>query len=271
MVLASLAIVASMIDTGIKTGSAGAAFEAGLLAAGGVMTGLALGFVVGPVISSIGNAIVQASIVAAAGGYGVYEAARNGYYATAAVAFAGTVVGAYGVYEDHKAPQGANGRETYGEKKTRLLDRELDRMARSGNSSGIPKDPDVQLALWNYQQSTGSLSHQPDSGGPPAPIGTGYSGNGPGLNNPAMENAPNVGPIPQGDWEIGAPYNSPNTGPYSLPLAPGPNTNTNRTDFLIHGDNSFGNQSASHGCIVLPPGIRHQIWDSGDHNLRVVP
>jgi len=42
-----------------------------------------------------------------------------------------------------------------------------------------------------------------------------------------------------------------------------------RTGFQIHGDNSSGNQSASHGCIVADPKIRDNIGRSGDNVLRV--
>ena len=39
---------------------------------------------------------------------------------------------------------------------------------------------------------------------------------------------------------------------------------------MIHGD-SIGNPgSASEGCIILGPAIRHRIWNSGDRNLEVV-
>lgn len=72
-----------------------------------------------------------------------------------------------------------------------------------------------------YNQQTGQISHTPPAsqgGGPPAPVGTGYSGNGSGVNNPSAQNQPNVGPIPQGSYDIGQQFNSPNTGPGVLPL-----------------------------------------------------
>ena len=83
---------------------------------------------------------------------------------------------------------------------------------------------------WVYSQSSGSLTHV-DGNGVPTPNmgGTGYSGHGDGLNNPASQNvngspgAPNeqnAGPIPQGTYHIGNPHPSPVTGPYSLNLDP---------------------------------------------------
>jgi hypothetical protein len=101
---------------------------------------------------------------------------------------------------------------------------------------------------------------------------TGYSGNGTGLNNPAQKNIQNVGPIPQGTYDIGPQRNSRNTGPAILPLTPQTNTNTfGRNNFQIHGDNRGGNQSASHGCVILNRNTRDQISNSGDNTLTVVP
>ncbi len=126
---------------------------------------------------------------------------------------------------------------------------------------------------WVYNPRTGAI-HQIDSNGNriPGTGGDGYSG-APGFrNNPDVEKLPNQGPIPRGNYTINPPINSPNTGPNALPLTPSPGTNTfGRNNFQIHGDNSRGDQSASTGCIVLGPGIRNQIINSGDNNLRVGP
>lgn len=129
---------------------------------------------------------------------------------------------------------------------------------------------------WIYSQSTGNLSYQPPAsqgGGPPALVASGgYSGNDAGYNNPSMQNVPNVGPIPQGGWTIGTPYNSPNVGPYAIPLTPNPGTDDyGRTDFRIHGDNSCMCGSASEGCVVFNRNVRNQIVNSGDPNFIVVP
>lgn len=102
-------------------------------------------------------------------------------------------------------------------------------------------------------------------------IGTGYSGRGKGLNNPKLQNKQNVGPIPVGTYNIGAAYTHDTLGPITMNLDPREGTNTfDRDKFRIHGDNSKGNKSASHGCIVLPRKIRQQIANCADNELKVV-
>ena len=124
---------------------------------------------------------------------------------------------------------------------------------------------------WIYSQSSGQLTYV-DGNGNTSAVDTGYSGNGPGLNNPAYQSVPDVGPIPQGGWIMDPPINSPNTGPYSIPLRPAPGTDTFFRDlFRIHGDNPARNFTASEGCIILDRPTREKIWLSGDHMLKVVP
>jgi RHS repeat-associated protein len=125
-----------------------------------------------------------------------------------------------------------------------------------------------------YSQSTGQLTHV-DSAGNTTNAGSGYSGHGDGLRNPAMQNVHDVGPIPQGTWTIGQQQNH-GTGNHMLPasmrLTPANDTDTfGRSGLLIHGDNNSQDQSASTGCIVLNLNIRNRIGGSGDHILRVVP
>lgn len=87
-----------------------------------------------------------------------------------------------------------------------------------------------------------------------------YSGHGPGLNNPAYEATHDVGPIPEGAWKIEPPYTHPQLGPVTMNLTPWPATDTHGRDaFRIHGDNSKGDQSASHGCIIAPRTAREAI------------
>ncbi len=118
---------------------------------------------------------------------------------------------------------------------------------------------------WKWDQSAGELSRDGKL------VSKGYAGRGRGVNNPAMQGIVGVGPVPRGMWNIGAPNDSPNTGPYTLPLAPQAGTDTlGRSQFRIHGDNRLGNRSASHGCLILPRAIRQQIWASKDHVLEVV-
>ncbi|MBN1669662.1 MAG: DUF2778 domain-containing protein [Kiritimatiellae bacterium] len=120
---------------------------------------------------------------------------------------------------------------------------------------------------WEYDQSSGELRHNGIL------VSTGYSGAGmsaaTGRNNPDMENVANAGPIPQGQWTIGQPFDSDTTGPNVLPLSPIGHNAHGRTAFQIHGNNNTNN--ASTGCIIMGPAIRQQIAASGDNVLNVVP
>ncbi|WP_414655860.1 tlde1 domain-containing protein [Frateuria sp.] len=85
---------------------------------------------------------------------------------------------------------------------------------------------------------------------------------------------PGVGPLPQGTYTIGPIQdNVTNSGHrllQSMRLTPSPfNEMFGRGGFLIHGDNSRANHSASEGCIVLKPSIRSIIGHSGDNVLHV--
>jgi len=121
---------------------------------------------------------------------------------------------------------------------------------------------------WEYDRATGDFTYINDQTGARTPIGSGYSGTGPGRNNPAMSSVQDVGPIPPGFYQIGNAINSPTTGPNTLPLTPMPGTNTfGRFGFLIHGNNATNN--ASTGCIILGPDIRRRINESGDRKLEV--
>lgn len=119
---------------------------------------------------------------------------------------------------------------------------------------------------WLYQQSTGNLSFNGEF------VQRDYSGAATGKNNPAMQTVPDIGPIPRGTYDIGAPHTSPHTGTYTLNLTPGPGTNTfGRSAFRIHGDDSLHHPgTASEGCVIMSVTTRHRIWGSGDHTLEVV-
>jgi len=124
----------------------------------------------------------------------------------------------------------------------------------------------LEAQAWTYAQKTGEL--QQDG----KPVATGYSGAGPGKNNPAMQTVHNVGPIPQGDWTIaGPPVKTAEHGPYVLTLKPSADTATfGRSGFLMHGDSKESPGCASQGCVVLPRLVREEVWQSGDRNLEVV-
>lgn len=121
--------------------------------------------------------------------------------------------------------------------------------------------------MWTYQQSTGDLT---DPQG--VFMGKGYSGHGQGLDNPADEQIRAVGPLPCGWYTIGAFFDDPGgKGPIVAHLAPSQGTETfGRSGFMIHGDNSEGNHSASEGCIVLNRSLRKAIAASGDTALQVI-
>lgn len=117
--------------------------------------------------------------------------------------------------------------------------------------------------MWTYTQMRGTLTHDGVF------EGTGYSGHNAGLNNPAMEANRGVGPIPRGLWKMGPWYDHPHLGPcVSLLSSIGHNAH-GRTEIFIHGDNSQGNQSASHGCVILGRVLRHLVRDSADTSLTV--
>ena len=121
--------------------------------------------------------------------------------------------------------------------------------------------------MWTYIQTSGVLSHNGQQDG------SGYSGHGDGINNPAMQSVSNVGPIPQGQWTIGEAVNDPKLGPVAMPLTPNIGTDTfGRGGFFIHGDSIefAGLEEASHGCIILSRTIREQINSDLDKDLQVV-
>lgn len=119
--------------------------------------------------------------------------------------------------------------------------------------------------MWIWDQSAGVLSR----GG--AAVGRGYAGTGRGKNNPSMQDARGVGPIPRGRWRMTAVKDSPNTGPFTIVLEPEPGTDARgRSAFRVHGDSVANPGTASHGCIILPRALRQAMWRSGDRLIEVV-
>jgi hypothetical protein len=119
---------------------------------------------------------------------------------------------------------------------------------------------------WLFIQRTGGLRFNG------VPFAVGYSGNGLGKNNPDMQAAVGVGPIPAGRWRIvGEPFNSDANGPFCLRLEPNIGTDTlGRSGFLIHGDSIRKPGTASRGCVILSRPVRGAIWESGDTDFVVV-
>ena len=128
--------------------------------------------------------------------------------------------------------------------------------------------------MWIYSQGLATIYYKEDVTSEPQKVSAGYSGQDTGLNNPEFQ-CELFGPLPRGDYTIGAPEVGPSD--YSLRLTPDADNdmcNPTRSHFLIHGDrdeNPPRNEMvASHGCIILPRAIRERIWNSGDTKLRVV-
>ena len=116
---------------------------------------------------------------------------------------------------------------------------------------------------WTYNQRTGRLTRDGRD------YGRGYSGHGPGRDNPAMEHMRNIGPIPRGTYTIGAPFHHAHAG-NAMRLSPNPGTYTyGRSGLMIHGDSIARPGTASEGCVILDRSMREQIWSSGDHTLEV--
>jgi Protein of unknown function (DUF2778) len=118
---------------------------------------------------------------------------------------------------------------------------------------------------WTYYQSTGQLFLGNEE------AGVCYSGNGPGLNNPALDHVHDVGPLPRGWYTIGAEETLPHLGPVVMHLDPdSTNTMYGRMGFFMHGDNADMDHSASDGCIIADRAIRTQVAASPVRRLEVV-
>jgi len=82
-------------------------------------------------------------------------------------------------------------------------------------------------------------------------IALGFSGNGPGLNNPLWQGVKNHGPLPVGKYTI-VPASRPHLGPIVFSLLPDPGNNMlTRSAFFIHWDTSQHDYTASDGCIIF--------------------
>jgi RHS repeat-associated protein len=139
----------------------------------------------------------------------------------------------------------------------------------AGNDPVNFVDPSGLTVSCTYSQSSGNLRCTDDGTGAQVVNDNGYAGHGPGLNNPNAQCQQNVGPLPRGNYTIGAGGNGP-LGHPQLPLNPNPNNNMcGRNNFLIHADNSQQNQSASHGCIIVSQPSRQTIHNAGGGTLNV--
>ena len=125
---------------------------------------------------------------------------------------------------------------------------------------------------WIYRQSTGELTNPGLPNGISAWKCVGYAGRYPGLNNPAMQDVQDVGPLPQGTYRMADLIDSSRTGLSTIILVADPgNEMFGRSGFRIHGDNPQHNHTASDGCIVAGIAVtRKAIWESGDRTLEVI-
>jgi len=125
--------------------------------------------------------------------------------------------------------------------------------------------------MWTYTVKTGVLQDRNSKF-----VSLGYSGGGGGtvpeaVNNPDYQHVKDVGPLPNGMYDIGEPEQHPRLGAYAIPLTPYPdNEMYGRGGFFIHGDNQHMNQSASDGCIILPYSVRVVLGAGTDKLLQVV-
>jgi hypothetical protein len=119
--------------------------------------------------------------------------------------------------------------------------------------------------MWRFSNKTGKL-YDPVS----TYVATGYSGFPPHVLDPSAQYEKGVGPIPVGRYHFGAPYDSPNVGPFAIPIEALPGTDTKgRGDFKCHGDSRIHPGAASHGCMIFPRFIREMIAKSDDKLLEV--
>jgi hypothetical protein len=106
-------------------------------------------------------------------------------------------------------------------------------------------------------------------------VGSGYSGIGAGLNNPAMQNVDSTGPLPQGLYNIGPQKDNMTSDNHnlimSMRLTPNAkNQMFHRAGFLIHGPHGNDHHDSSNGCPILSRSIRDQIGSSDDKCFQVV-
>lgn len=110
-----------------------------------------------------------------------------------------------------------------------------------------------------YSQSKGSLAHVVGEQNPTV-LGRGYAGHPPYVNQSECQTVKAGGPLPRGRYRVCPPFDHVRLGPLSFFLEPDPkNEMYGRSGFFIHGDNSYGNRSASHGCIVMARAVRLEI------------
>lgn len=124
------------------------------------------------------------------------------------------------------------------------------------------------MSAFIYEQANGNLWYGLTL------LGTGYAGAPAGKNNPAMQNVPNVGPLPCGWYTIGAPTDSTHCGQEAMPLRPdATNEMFGRSGFFMHGDDRAHPGDGSDGCIVQARPVRDAVVkfvEAANNRLQVV-
>ena len=118
-----------------------------------------------------------------------------------------------------------------------------------------------------FSQSNGSVTLDD------AQIALGWAGNHDGKNNPEMQDAHGVGPLPRGFYTLdGWEEQHPHLGRMVCHLTPDPdNEMFGRDGFYIHGASSDPERHGqeSMGCIVLEHVDREIVKNSGETRLQV--
>lgn len=123
--------------------------------------------------------------------------------------------------------------------------------------------------MWLFVISTGGIYYPSGE-----LLEVGYSGRGIGLNNPAMQDAKDVGPLPSGLYTLGSLRDDKKLGQDIMDLIPFlANTMYGRDLLRWHGDEVEhpGLHLASDGCLVSSRISRLRAANSTDHILRVIP
>lgn len=123
-----------------------------------------------------------------------------------------------------------------------------------------------------YAQATGRLWLRDEGSQEKAtPLGRGYAGHPPHVNATDAEALVARGPVPRGGYKLVGPFNHVRLGPVVFYMEPDKgNQMFGRSGFFVHGDNQFGNQTASHGCIILSRAVRERMQTEGVRRLVVV-
>lgn len=142
---------------------------------------------------------------------------------------------------------------------TEVRDEQASTQGSSPLASGLP--------TLTYSQTQGLVLNESGT-----IVAEGWSGNHTGKNNPDMQAAHNVGPLPQGLYRVGQWQDHPRLGPMVVPLTQIEGETFGRSDFWIHGPSTAPSRygQESEGCIVLPRADRQHVHDLNPGFVRVV-